>query len=71
MKTKLQPNISKLEVGMKFKSFKELVEFTELNFQNGGANRLVLEMKLRKFIDFENVVEDGKKKRAIIITKIY
>ena len=71
MKTKLQPNISKLEVGMKFKSFKELVEFTELNFQSGGANRLVLEMKLRKFIEWEHEVVDGKKKRAIIITKIY
>lgn len=66
-----QPNISKLEVGMKFKSFKELVEFTELNFTDGGANRLVLEMKLRKYINFENIVEDGKKKRAIIITEIF
>ena len=66
-----QPNISKLQVGMKFKSFKELVEFTELNFTEGGANRLVLEMKLRKYIEWENKVENGKKKRAIIITKIY
>ena len=66
-----QPNISKLEVGMKFKSFKELVEFTELNFTDGGANRLVLEMKLRKYINFENIVEDGKKKRAIVITEIF
>lgn len=66
-----QPNISKLQVGMKFKSFKELVEFTELNFTDGGANRLVLEMKLRKYINFENIVEDGKKKRAIIITEIF
>lgn len=66
-----QPNISKLKVGMEFKSFKDLVEFTELNFSNGGANRLVLEMKLKKYIEWENKVVDGKKKRAIIITKIY
>ena len=71
MRITQQPNISKLEVGMKFKSFKELVEFTELNFTDGGANRLVLEMKLRKYINFENIVEDGKKKRAIIITEIF
>ena len=66
-----QPNISKLEVGMEFKSFKDLVEFTVLNFSYGGANRLVLEMKLKKYIEWENKVENGKKKRAIIITKIY
>ena len=66
-----QPNISKLEIGMEFKSFKELVEFVELNFSNGGANRLVLEVKLKKYIDWEHKIVDGKKKRAIIITKIY
>ena len=70
MKAK-QPNISKLEIGMEFKSFKELVEFVELNFSNGGANRLVLEVKLKKYIDWEHKIVDGKKKRAIIITKIY
>ena len=71
MKTVKQPNISKLKVGMEFKSFKELVLFTELNFSDGGANRLVLEVKLKKYIDWEHKVVDGKKKRAIIITKIY
>ena len=67
-----QPNISKLEIGMEFKSFKELVEFVGLTYRTGGYASMLLHNKLSKYIEYEYEINPatGRKKHSIIITKI-
>jgi hypothetical protein len=68
----MKPNIDKLEVGMKFKSFKQLVEFVELEYREGGYAVMLLKNKLAKYIEFEYDinVKTGRKKQSLTITKI-
>ncbi len=70
-----KPNIEKLEVGMEFKSLKELVIFTGMatkeTYQPGGTNVKNYKDRLRKVgVRFENVVINDTKKRRIVITDI-
>lgn len=68
----MKPNIEKLKVGMKFKSFKQLVEFVELEYREGGYPVMLLKNKLAKYIEFEYDINEktGRKKQSLTITKI-
>lgn len=71
----MKPNIEKLEVGMKFKNFKQLVIFTEMatleTYQGGGTNLKSYEQRLIKAgVRFEHKIENGHKKHELIITEI-
>lgn len=66
----MKPSLDKLEVGMEFKSFKELVQFVGLTYRSGGSDIAVLTLKLQKYISWERVTVNGKQKRAIVITDI-
>lgn len=64
-------NFENLTVGQVFPSFKALCEHVGINYNNnGGAFRAVCVVKLQKYIEWEHVTENGKTKRALIITKI-
>lgn len=68
----MQPDVSKLYVGQKFRNFKELVEFTGLTYRTGGYASMLLHNKLSKYIEYEYEINPatGRKKHSIIITKI-
>ena len=68
----MQPDVSKLYVGQKFRNFKELVEFTGLIYRTGGYASMLLHNKLSKYIEYKYEINPatGRKKHSIIITKI-
>jgi hypothetical protein len=68
----MKPNIENLKVGMKFKTFKQLVEFVELEYREGGYAVMLLKNKLAKYIEFEYDINEktGRKKQSLTITKI-
>ena len=70
-----KPNIENLQVGMKFKSFKQLVIFTgmatEQTYQRGGTNIKNYKDRLHKVgVRYEHIKQGEVEKRALIITAV-